>query len=408
MNTFLWAASSAVMLALLGLLAVRALNELLDIRILRADWKPKTIHLLSPANWPGPVVFAVSLGILWLGAYISFLGLGENENFFQLFWSRFTQAGDSPHYLYIAANGYARTGEEINKIVFYPLYPWLISLLGTLLGGRPELAGFIISQVCYGLSAVVLLKLAKLDCAHPGTVLCAYWFYPFGFFCLGIFTEGLFLLLSVLGLYLIRTRKWIAVGIVGLLCALTRTQGVLLLLPGVYTAWQDCRKSGWKWRYLAISGSVLGFGIYLLINKLVCGSFFAFRYYESIAPWWQTAQWLGDTLVQQWNMALQYPGLANWIYWPQLALYFIVAWFLFTGARRRLDTNHILYGTAYLGMCYTASWLISGCRYLLGCIPLYLCIGQIKERRYRYAILAIEFVFFWVYYHWYMQGQAIM
>ena len=107
-------------------------------------------------------------------------------------------------------------------------------------------------------------------------------------------------------------------------------------------------------------------------------------------------------------MALKYPGLSKWIYWPQLALYFIVAYFLFVGYHRRLDTSHILYGTAYLGMCYTASWLISGCRYLLGCVPMYLCIGQVKGRKYRYTILFIEFVSFWVYYHWYIQGQAIM
>lgn len=408
MNALLWTTSSAVMAALLSLLAIRALHELLCINIIKDDWKSNASRLLSPANWPWPVVFVASLAILWLGAYVSYTAMYGENGFFQHFWSRFTEAGDSPHYLYIAENGYARAGEEINKIVFYPLYPLLMACLGALLGGRLELAGMIISQTCYGLSAVVLMKLAKKDCAHPGTALCAYWLYPFGFFCLGIFTEGLFLFLTILGLYLIRIRKWVAAGIVSLLCSLTRTQGILLILPGVYAAWQDCREKGWNWRYLALAGSVLGFGVYLILNKIVCGDYFAFRYYESISPWWQTTQWLGDTIVQQRDMALKYPGLSKWIYWPQLALYFIVAYFLFVGYHRRLDTSHILYGTAYLGMCYTASWLISGCRYLLGCVPMYLCIGQVKDRKDRYIILFIEFVFFWVYYHWYIQGQAIM
>ena len=43
---------------------------------------------------------------------------------------RFTVAGDAPHYLYLAEHFYATAGEKINLIVFYPLYPFLVGLLG--------------------------------------------------------------------------------------------------------------------------------------------------------------------------------------------------------------------------------------------------------------------------------------
>ena len=414
MNLFLWLTSSAAMAALLGLLALRALRELLGVPLrLPAppdQEEPAAPSRRSPAAWPWPAVFAASLAVLWLGALaVHCIQTGGLAGFFPHYWDRFTTPGDASYYLFIAENGYVSQGEMVNAIVFYPLYPLAIRCVGTLLGGRYALAGVLISQVCYGFSAVVLAKLAKKECAHPGAALAAYWLYPFGFFCQGVFTEGLFLLLTVSGLYLIREKRWLAAGAVGLLAALTRVQGMLLLLPGAYRAWQACRaEKRCRWRYLALAGPLLGFGIYLAVNKAACGDFFAFRYYESIEPWWQTAQWLGRTVAQQYDMILAYPQLAAWIYWPQLALYFIGAALLFLGFYRRLDTAYLLYGTAYLGMCYTASWLISGGRYMLGCLPLYLVLGRIKRPAVRYLLLAAEALAFWQMYVWFMQGQAIM
>ena len=408
MQTFLWLSSSVIMLILLALLALRAFDELLGVDLMAVVRKNTFLSHLSPGKWPWPVLFIASLAVLYLGAWLAYLTLHRSEGFSPYFWRRFTEAGDAPHYLFLAQNGYVRTLEEINKIVFFPLFPMLMGALGRLFGGRYEVAGMLISQVCYGASVIVLRKLAQMDCKHPGTVILMYCLYPFGFFCLGVYTEGLFLLLSILGLYCIRTRRWLLAGLIGFLCSLTRTQGVLLLLPAIYCAWQEYRERGWNWRYLALLGSVAGYVVYLIINKVVCGDFFAYLYYESISPWWQSAQWIGDTVAQQWGMALERPGLAKWIYWPQLLLYFIVAAFLLIGYRKKMKTSYILYGTAYLGMCYTPSLLISGGRYLFGCVPLYLSAGQIENRAVRSSIIVLELIAFWVFFCWYMQGQAIM
>lgn len=406
MDTFLWLVSSLVMAGLLVCLAIRAVQELILPKGYALSVKRDR---LSPARWPWPVLFFGSLAVLWLGTFLAYAALfGGTEGFWEHFVRRFSEAGDAPRYRFIAENGYVSEGENVNNIVFYPLYPFLTRFFSALLGGRTVLAGMLLSQICYGLSAVVIAKLAEGTCRHPGYTVAAYMLYPFGFFCLGLFTEGLFLFLSLLGLYLIRERKWFLAGVVSFLCALSRTQGILLLLPGVYVAWRHCREEGWKWKYLSVLGSVLGFFVYLCINKVVCGDFFAYQYYESIEPWWQTPQWLGATVAQQWSMALEHPGIAKWIYWPQLGLYFIAAALLFAGWRNKLDMPYIIYGTAYLGMCYTASWLISGCRYMLGCVPLFLCVGQLKHRGLRIAILLAELVLFGMYYYWYIQGQAIM
>ncbi len=409
MRLILWLSSSALMLALLALLAIRALRELFG-----AELKAPALRTLpekaSPANWPWWCIFPASLAILWLGSFAAYAALNHTAaGFFAHYWARFTKAGDATYYLFIAENGYVPTGDMANAIVFYPLYPLAIRFVGMLLGGRLPLAAMLISQACYGFSAVLLARLAKKECAHPGAALLAYWLYPFGFFAQGVFTEGLFLLLTVSGLYFLRERRWLEAGCAGFLCALTRIQGMLLLLPGVYCAWRAAREEKkWSPRMLALAGPVLGFGIYLYINKAVCGSFFAFQGYEAAAPWYQSVQWLGDTLAQQFTMGVKYPDLANWIYWPQAVLYFLAAVLLIAGWRRELDNAWILYGTAYLGMCYTAGWLISGGRYMLGCLPLYLCAGRLKSPIIRALLLLAELVFFCACNYWFMQGQAIM
>ena len=405
MDKLLWLASSLVMAGLLLCLAGRGFKEIFGLTLAL----PRVERRFSLAELPWPVIFFLSLAVLWLGALGGYLAIhdGSAQGFFSHFYSRFTEAGDSPHYLFIAENGYVGEGEEAKNIVFYPLYPFLIGILGRVLGNT-ALAGILLSQVCFGASSVVLAKLLCRECENPGWGLAAFWLYPFGFFSLGVFTEGLFLLLTVSGLYFIRERKWIPAGIAAFLCALCRTQGVLLLLPGVYIALRDAREGHWNRKSLAMLGALLGFFVYLCINKIVCGDFFAYQYYESIEPWWQTPQWLGKTLAQQWNMGLDYPGLANWIYWPQLFLYFIAAALLFAGWREKVDMPWLLYGTAYLGMCYTASWLISGGRYMLGCVPLFLCVSRLRGRAGRVVFLAAEFGFFCLYNYYYMQGQAIM
>lgn len=404
MELFLNLTASAVMLALLALLAGRAWQELVAGR-----FTPRPpVHEL-PERRTAALVFAASLAVLWLGAYAGHvLATGSLGGFFSHFGERFTVEGDAPRYIFMAENGYVREGEYVNNIVFYPLYPLLMRLVSLPLGGRTALAGLLISQLCYGLASVVFFRLACRLCERPVAALFAFWLYPFGFFGLGVYTEGLFLLLSLLCLSLLLQERWLCAGLAGLFCALTRSQGLLLMLPGVYLALRAWRQGRKMPRMVASLAPLLGFFLYLCINKLVCGSFLAFSYYESQPPWWQTAQWVGKTVAQQWSMALAYPGIARWIYWPQLALYFLTAAVLFLAWRRRLDNALTLYATGYLGMCYTASWLISGGRYMLGCAPLFLVIASDRRPWLRYGVLSAELVLFLLFNTYFMQGQCIM
>ncbi len=405
MTHFLWLLSSFSMLAFILLLAIRAWRELIAPNT--TDTRGEIVHESFPIpDWAWGLA---ALALLWLGSFCGYvLATGNITGFWARFITRFTQEGDAPRYLFMAENGYVREGENIINIVFYPLYPFLIRVLSPMFLGNKVLCAFVISQLSYAGSAVVFFKLAKLTCRHPVSAQTAFMLYPFGFFGLGVFTEGLFLLLSVSALYFLMREKWLWAGFCAFFCALTRAQGVLLLLPGVYYAWRSLRQKGFTPKTLAVLSPVLSFLIYLGLNKIYCGDCLAFRYYESQPPWWQTAQWLGKTVAQQWTLAFEHSGIANWIYWPQLALYFIALALLFSAFHRKTDNALTVYGGAYLGMCYTASWLISGGRYMLGCLPVYFAVGNMKRSWLRFGVLLAELYFFIVFNTYFMQGQCIM
>jgi hypothetical protein len=138
---------------------------------------------------------------------------------------------DSVWYLTIAERGY---GDEHShaQAAFYPLYPLLMRGLGWVVGS-PLVAGIVVSLVCFLLALVLLHKLAVIELdAHDahGTVLLVA-FFPTAFFFSAVYSESLFLLVSVGTFLAARSGRWALAGVLGGLAALTRNSGVLLLVP---------------------------------------------------------------------------------------------------------------------------------------------------------------------------------
>lgn len=355
----------------------------------------------------------LSLFFVWVGFQCS--GAQEYNSFLPYFFSRFTTAGDGEHYQYIAENWYATMGDAINLIVFYPLYPFCIKILRLFSGNylSSALVGLIFSQICWGYAAVCLRRLAgRLYPPHLAQFApLAMVLFPFSFFSLGVFTESLFLLLTILAMDGIVTKRFAQVGVWGFLAALCRTQGVVLIVAAVY-AWLAAhpgKLARQKWRSaLPLALIPLGYFVYLGLNWLYCGDPLAFLYYQSIAPWYQSVDWIGNNLAQQWGMAVAYPGLAKYIYLPEIALYFVAMCLLLYGVLAGVPMPVLLYGGAYIGASYLSNWLISGSRYVFGCAALYLVVAHIKQPKIRVLLLVLEGAFLVYYACCYMQGQAIM
>jgi hypothetical protein len=164
-----------------------------------------------------------SAGRLWGPTTI---GLGSVGNVLGASVVRF----DAGWYLAIARHGYAPAGT--GSRAFWPLYPELIRVVGYVVGSD-VIAGVAISLISFAAALVLLHRLAALELgqrAADATVLLLA-FAPLSFFFSAVYTESLFLLLSVGAIYAARRERWfIACALAGL-ATVTRTTGIALIVP---------------------------------------------------------------------------------------------------------------------------------------------------------------------------------
>jgi len=235
--------------------------------------------------------------------------------------------------------------------------------------------------------------------------------YPFSLFAMGVFTEGLFLLLTISCMYAIRKGNFLWAGIAGFFSALTRTQGMLLIFPAVYQ-WIVLRfggeKSKMRWKDLGLLLIPGGFILYLGINYSLHGNPFKFLEYEAAEPWYQTTEWIGRNISLQYDQAHELQGLGLTIYWVQIALYFIFLSVLIYGLFRKEKMIYLLYGGVYLGFTYLSGWMISGGRYMLGCFPVMMILAKGKDDWKRRLLLMGAGMLFFAYSLFYLMGHAIM
>jgi Gpi18-like mannosyltransferase len=134
---------------------------------------------------------------------------------------------DAVHYLDIAGRGYYGT-----DMAFFPLYPALIRFVGHFLGSE-LIAGLLLSNVALFFGLLFFYKLAEHQfnraVAHRAIFYVS--IFPTAVFFSAVYTESLFFALTVASFYYIREHRWIAAGTIGALAALTRSEGVLLVLP---------------------------------------------------------------------------------------------------------------------------------------------------------------------------------
>jgi hypothetical protein len=138
---------------------------------------------------------------------------------------------DSTWYLAIAQGGY---DHQPARTAFFPVYPLAMRGLGTVIGSD-LIAGVLISLVAFGIALVLLYRLAALDLEEPAvrvTVLLVA-FCPMSYFFSAVYSESLFLALSVGCFWQARTGRWAWAGVLGALAAAERNSGVILFVPVV-------------------------------------------------------------------------------------------------------------------------------------------------------------------------------
>jgi Mannosyltransferase (PIG-V) len=330
---------------------------------------------------------------------------------------------DSVWYLTIANNGYQA---DPHRMAFFPLYPCLIRVLA--LVTRSDLvAGVLISLAAFAVALWLLQLLVRLDFSDEvaNTTVMLVAFCPMAMFFSAVYTESLFLALSIASIYAARRERWLAAGVFGGLAALSRNGGIALLLPlaiiYLYGPRDAARATPTRWAVETQTGlrrllpryRLAPEAAWVLLIPAALGGYLAYlgiKYGQALAPFQSETFWfrhstfplttVWDSVKQAWNGLRQLfhgpnppdyvPGYAQSVIGAAIQDIYLLG-FLILGVvaliagLRRLPIAYSAYTFAMLVLALadpvSLQPLASLPRYELVIFPIFIWIAQAITRR---------------------------
>ena len=294
---------------------------------------------------------------------------------------------DALYYLEIAIHGY---DADNGTVVFPPVYPLLIRLVGTMLGGQYVFAALLVSSVaCVGLLTLFYRFTAlQFDASSARRAVVYLAFFPTAYVLIAAYAESLMLCLMLLALLWADRGRWGLAGVAAFLATLTRLQAAVLVVPLAYLYMRRFGLSRCSLRLEAVAlaaapAAALGYSLYLARRGL---------------PSVQSG------FAQQWYSVLAMPGtdllialralLAGGLNFQRtLSLGLAVLFLVLTGvAFRRLPAEYGLYMVSIL--LYTLSRhdlagraLLSVSRHVIVLFPGFALLGAAGRRPWLHRLI---------------------
>jgi len=246
------------------------------------------------------------------------------------------------------------------------------------------LSGLIVSNIAYGVAAYYLYKLVRIDfeCSDALRSVIYFSVFPTAYFLHAPYTESLFLALTIASFYYARNERWALSGVLGMLAALTRITGILLL-PALlieYLHHRNFKKEEIRKDAIWIVVVGLGLLIYLGINYMVFGTPFKFL----------------EVQKEHWGMHLSLPttgfekawGIIDWgdpgykIRGGFMQLFFGLgglALIIYSFFRVRL--SYCVYALATWLVVTSTSFMISVPRFMLTIFPIFIALALLGRRK---------------------------
>ena len=318
-------------------------------------------------------------------------------------WARW----DGGWFTHLARHGYT---DPKTTTAFFPAYPMLVRGAGWVLGGHDVLAGVIVSLAAAGLAFALLHRLAWQlvgeDAARRTIVYLAV--FPAALFLGAVYSESLYLLLSV-GAFLAAVRgRFAYAGIAAGLAVLTRPTGVMLLPALAVLAW------GAPARRRAFGGLALAVPLAAIWPLWLWDTFgHPFEFLDAERNAWHRqlspagplgGAWHG--LVAGWNGILQFvaggnrfPGVDDPLQAAGINLESLAAavFVLVLGivAWRRLGAAYGIFVVASLALPLASPTpvypLLSMTRFALGVFPVFIALGAVTTRPRANALVIAVF-----------------
>jgi hypothetical protein len=215
----------------------------------------RRVHVPSPLVRRSPVldVFVWSRLAIWAAALFALLTLEGLRSARSLrlddpalthdlgavtdVWARW----DSVWFLRVAEYGYDQASPAGAAAAFFPLYPASVRVLGAAFFGHYVLAGILVSLAASLVAFYLLHRVAEerlgVDGARRAVLYLAV--FPLTFFLMAVYSEALFLALSLGSFVLAERRRWAGAWTLAGLTLLTRFAGIALLPALLLLAWRS-------------------------------------------------------------------------------------------------------------------------------------------------------------------------
>ncbi len=312
-------------------------------------------------------------------------------------WANF----DGIYYLSIAGGGYTK-----EMAGFFPLYPAIVNIVSQILGIQTTFGveqffiALFLSNAFFFISLVVFYLLLRLDYSKKISLLSIFFLliFPTSFYFVSIYTESLFLLLTLLSFYFTRKKRWVLAGISAALLSATRIVGIAIfpaLLVAFWKSERDPRKG------LPLLLAPLGIIFYGLYNAMQWGNPLQFllvhgtlgnsRSTEAIVFFPQTVVryikilFTVSPIQYEWFVALLEFGFFFWAIGC-----FYIAW------KKKIYMPYLVFSV----ICFlipVSSGTFSGLpRYLCTIFPLFIVVALFRNRFVQFCWTVLSFLLLFI------------
>lgn len=321
---------------------------------------------------------------------------------------------DGIYYLLISANGYTVNAG------FFPLFPLLINVLTYIFG--PNISAFdprqyvtanFLVNILFFLSLGLIYKLVRMDYKENIAIWTSIFLliFPTSFFFVSIYSESLFLLLSLLSFYFARRKKWIWAGIAGGLLSATRIVGIAMFPALLYEYFKE-NKNKLSLRILPLLIAPLGLLGYIFYNFQKWGNPFYFiqaqgnfqnnRTVNSIVLLPQTIfryikiLFTVKPVIYEWWVAL-----FEFVFCLFALFILYIAW------KKKVRFSYILFGLLCILIPASTGTLSGIPRYVLIIFPIFITLALIRNKLFKIIYSAISITLLLIFFVLFSKGYFI-
>lgn len=318
-------------------------------------------------------------------------------------WANF----DGVYYLLIAGSGYT-----INA-GFFPLFPLSIHipLLPFSINAFAPVQFFLgltLSNAYFIAALFVFYKLMKLDYKENIAIKSILFLlvFPTSFFFASVYSESLFLLLTLLSFYFARKQNWLLAGAFGGLISATRIVGIAIF-PVLLYEYYIQNKSSFALnkktltRLLPIFISPLGLIAYMIYNQAKWGSLFYFveaqgkllnnRTVSSFVFFPQAVYRYIKIIITVSPMQYEW-----WVALLEFSAFVFALVLLYVTIKKRVRPSYVLFA----GLCFLipiSTGTFTGVpRYVAPLFPLFIGLALVQNRAVKIAYVAISTVLLFI------------